>query len=229
MLYKTYDVIENWGCDFLFTKEEILEWRKEPFYCFILGQHTMQGRINNNYRADWQESNYFKRGHARAFRPEKKKVNTKKGPGFTNIKTTVERDINKYHESFVRYRGMVLPVMIPYTTRVRFKPLPGMNFTIDAKVGPYIYNLRERQFIFAWKKVVEDMPYDFTATLNGVGEWPTRFKSITLNFDVDWIQAKAVREYHFINFILSKKKRSWATYDDWFDFRAMIADRGTIY
>jgi len=229
VLYKTYDVVESWDCDFLFTKEEILKWRAEPFYCFILGQHTMQGKINANYRADWKATGYYKRGRSRAFRKEVVRTHLKRGPEFVNVKKVVEREITRYHDSFVRYRGTILKVMVPNTKRTKFKPNVGLNFTIDASSGPFLYNIRDRQFIFAWKRVLEDMPFDFTALLNGRGDWPDRFVDIKLNFDVDWIQNNAIREYHFINYVLSKKKRSWADYNDWFEFRALIAHRGTIY
>ena len=68
MLSKIYDMIEEWDCDFLWTKEEIEKWRHEDFYLFLLGQHTIQGKINGRFKEDWKESGYYKRGKARAFK-----------------------------------------------------------------------------------------------------------------------------------------------------------------
>jgi len=73
------------------------------------------------------------------------------------------------------------------------------------------------------------MPFDFTSILMGRGTWPDRLAHVTLNFDVDWIEENSVREYHFINYVLGKKKKSWAKLSDWKAFNKMIRDRGTIY
>jgi len=230
-LLDTFEMVKDWDCDFLYTPEEILKWREEPFYLFILGQHTVHGKVNAKYRENWKETNYYRRGKARAFRPSvsSNDYKQKKGMVFKNVKKVVERPITEYHNSFIRYRGYVSHVAVPRTKRTKFTPLTGVNFTPDANKGPYIYNLRDRHYIFVWKKVFEDMPFDFTALLYGKGEWPERLKHVTLNFDSEWIEENSVREYHFINYILSKKKRPWAKYADWNAFKLLIQRRGTIY
>lgn len=230
-LAKTFEVVEDWDCDFLFTLEEIVKWRHEDFYCFILGQHTLHGKVNSQYRSNWKESNYYKRGKARAFRKSKSTNNYKfkKGMVFGNVNKIIARTINIYHKSFIRYKGSVLEVSVPQTRRTKFEPIHGLNFTPDADKGPYLYNIRDKQFVFIWKKVAEDMPFDFTALLYGRGNWPDRLAHVTLNFDVEWIEEESVREYHFINYLLSRKKRSWAQIEDWQDFKELLAKRGTIY
>ncbi len=230
-LLKTYEVVKDWDCDFLFTPEEISKWKNNNFYCFILGQHTIAGTINAQYREGWKNTYYFKRGYARAHRKSTASNNYKfkKGPVFGRVAKVVERPITNYVQSFIRYKGFITHVSVPVTNRTKFEPISGLNFTPDANKGPYLYNLRDKQFLFIWKKVFEDMPFDFTQVLVGRGNWPDRLRHVTLNFDSDWIEENAIREYHFINFILSKKKRSWAKISDWHDFKSILARRGTIY
>lgn len=227
----THERIEDWDCDFLYTPEEIAKWRDNKFYCFILGQHTIHGKVNARYREDWENSNYYRRGRARAFREVKatNKYKFRRGYTFESIKKPIPREVTIFKESFIRYKGRQFKAMIPRSTRVKFVPQQGLNYTIDANKGPYIYDIRDHQYIFLWKRVYEDMPFDFTSILMGRGHWPERLKKVTLNFDVDWINQEGIREYHFINFVLSKKKRSWAIKSDWDAFRRLIVKNGTIY
>jgi len=86
-LHKTFERVADWDCDFLYTPEEILKWRDEKFYCFILGQHTVHGKVNAFYRDGWEETNYYRRGRQRAFRPSRStnEYKHKQGIVFKNI------------------------------------------------------------------------------------------------------------------------------------------------
>jgi hypothetical protein len=225
-------MVADWDCNFVFSKDEILQWRNNDFYLFLLGQHMVQGSTNTFYREGWRDTHYYNAGKDKAFRKMKSK--TVFG-SFTrrankNIKTPTSRSDLDVVKTKVFFEGVAHEVYMPKSTKRTFIPEVGMNFTVDASIHPYHFYIRQSKFIFIWKRVPNGKSFDFTPLLMyGKGEWPDELKHIYLLFDTARILRENIREYHFINFIIRKKQRSHATYLDWVEFQYIINNSGELY
>lgn len=229
-LLPVYDKVSTWDCEFRFTPEEIQKWRHEDFYLFLYGQKTIQGSFNSRYSKDWQDSRYYRVGKAKAFKESKPKVKRLQEPRKLKIKTIQPRAVTTNKKYKIFYDGILYTILAPKTSRKRFVPEVGMNITIDAKDQYYFYYIRQSKYIFVFDNSILNRPLDLTSILYGRGEWPKNLQHITLCFDAQRIVDEAIREYHFLNFIIRNKRLSYAVYTDWLEFRLLAeTSPGSIY
>lgn len=223
-----YDEISTWDCDFTFEQAEIEEWRHEDFYLFLLGQFVIQGKFNSKYKNSWKDSKYYFAGKNRAFRVEKpKKTGGLIVRPFRSKISVPKPTVSKKERTYkIVYNGDLYKIRALESKKVRIIPKIGMNITRDAIANHYHYYIQQSKYIFVHDRTPLCNSIDLTNVLLGRGLWPDVLSKITLCFDADRIVKEGFREYHFINYILRKRRTSYATYADWLEFR-LLADTAT--